>query len=138
MPISFPPRSGYEKVGGLVMFGRTLDKIRLQQAGLLPSEYNLGHGLDGRLCRFLKIDYQRLCDRVSAGGTDEDILQWCCENGRKPDEEEIFIFNAFMEKRGWRDDVTDWVLEQRQKMGCPDRPDIQTASDVHDFDEKRK
>ena len=36
------------------MLGRTLDKIRLHQTGLLPPDYNLGHGLDGRLCRFLK------------------------------------------------------------------------------------
>jgi len=43
-----------------------------------------------------------------------------------------------MEKRGWRDDVTGWVVEQKQKMGCPDRADIQTAFDIHDFDEKRK
>ena len=134
----FPPRSGYEKVGGLVMVGRTVDKIRLHQAGLLPADYNLGNGLDGRLCRFLKIDYKRLCHRVSEGGGDEDILQWCYQNGRKPDEEDIFVFNAFMEKRGWRDDVSHWVNEQKQKMGCPDRADIQTAFDVHDFDEHRK
>ena len=90
------------------------------------------------MCRFLKIDYQRLCNQVAAGATDEELLQRCFENGRKPDDEEIFIFNAFMEKRGWRDDVTDWVTEQKQKMGCPDRADMQTAFDVHDYDEKRK
>ena len=135
---AFPPRSGYEKVGGLVMIGRTIDKIRLHQAGLLPSDYNLGHGLDGRLLRFLKTDYQRLCDKVSDRSTDEQLLQWSFQNGRQPDDAEIFIFNAFMAKRGWRDDVTDWVAEQKQNMGCPDRADIQTAFDVHDFDEKRK
>ena len=48
MALNFPPRSGYETVGGIVMFGRTLDKIRLHKAGLLPKDYNLGHGLDGR------------------------------------------------------------------------------------------
>jgi len=94
---TFPPRSGYQKVGGLVMFGRTIDKIRLHQAGLLPSDYNLGHGLDGRLLRFLKIDYQHLCERVARGGTDDELLQWTFQNGRQPDEAEIFIFNAFME-----------------------------------------
>jgi len=135
---TFPPRSGYQKVGGLVMFGRTIDKIRLHQSGLLPSDYNLGHGLDGRLCRFLKIDYQSLCARVARGGTDDQLLQWTFQNGRQPDEAEIFIFNAFMEKRGWRDDVTEWVAEQKRNLGCPHRADIQTAFDVHDFDEKRK
>lgn len=134
----FPPRSGYEKVGGIVMFGRTLDKIRLHHSGALPSDYNLGTGLDGWLCRFLKMDYQELCNKVLSGGSDEDILEWCFQNGKRPDEDEIFIFNAFMEKRGWRDDASDWMKEQKEKFGCADRDDIQTAFDIHDFDEKRK
>jgi len=80
---TFPPRSGYVKVGELVMFARTLDKIRLRQANLLPSDYNLGHGLDGRLCRFLKIDYSSLCERVARGGTDEEILEWCYQKWKE-------------------------------------------------------
>jgi len=38
--------------------------------------------------------------------------------------EQISIFNAFMEKRGWRDDVSDWIVEQKQRsfakslVGC--------------------
>lgn len=35
-------RSSYEKVGGIVYFGRMLDKIRLHAAGQLPDGYNLG------------------------------------------------------------------------------------------------
>ncbi|HYG21429.1 MAG TPA: DUF5069 domain-containing protein [Verrucomicrobiae bacterium] len=134
----FPPRSGYEKVGGLVMFGRTLDKIKLHQAGELPQDYNLGHGLDGRVCRFLRVKYEDLCQRVKQGGSDDEILDWCFGKGGKRIEEEIFIFNAFMEKRGWRDDVSEWVAEQKRKLGCFCREDVQTAFDVHDVDERRK
>jgi hypothetical protein len=50
-------RSDRETVDGLVFFGRMLDKNRLHAQGLLPSDYNRGHGFDGRLCRFLGIDY---------------------------------------------------------------------------------
>jgi hypothetical protein len=35
-------RSLYEKVGGIVYFGRMLDKIRLHASGRLPEGYNLG------------------------------------------------------------------------------------------------
>ena len=120
------------------MFGRTLDKIRLYQSGDLPADYNLGHGLDCRLCRFLNIDYSDLCARAQHGGGDEEILEWCFQNGRKPEADEFLIFNAFMEKRGWRDDTSDWVKEQKEKMACLAREDIQTCFDVHDFDENRK
>ena len=35
-------RSSYDKVGGIVYFGRMLDKIRLNAADKLPKDYNLG------------------------------------------------------------------------------------------------
>ena len=54
-------RSPYDKVDGLVYFGRMIDKIRLHTAGKLPAEYvpNLGashnfQSFDGRCCRFFE------------------------------------------------------------------------------------
>ncbi len=43
-----------------------------------------------------------------------------------------------MTKRGWRDDVSDWVREQKESMGLSDRDDIQTCFDIHDADEGRQ
>jgi len=119
------------------MFGRTLDKIRLHHAELLPKDYNLGHGLDGRICRFLKIDYQFLIAETLKNKTDEEILNECFKNGRKPSEEEILIFNQFMTKRGWRDDASEWLVEQKVGNGFSRRDEIQTAFDFHDADEGR-
>lgn len=131
-------RSDREMVGGLVFFGRMLDKIRLHAEGKLPADYNCGHGLDGRLCRFLRVDYATLVAKVLEEKDDLKVLEWCYATGRRPNEEEIFVFNAFLTKRGWQDDVSDWVKEQKEKMGLPHRDDIQTAFDVHDADEGRK
>ena len=128
-------RSPYETVGGLVFFGRMLDKIRLHARNILPSDYNRGTGLDGRTCRFLNIDYEKLIIRVLQGGTDDAILDWCYEQGRRPSEEEIFVWNAFMSKRGWRDDVSAWLVEQKRSRGWEHRQDIQTAFDFHVADE---
>jgi len=138
MTLNFPPRSGYETVGSIVMFGRTLDKIRLHNAGMLPKDYNLGHGLDGRICRFLGVDYQFLVAETLKGKSDEEILNKCFQLGQKPSDEEIFVFNQFMMKRGWRDDISQWLLEQKQKHGFANRNEIQTAFDFHDADEGRK
>ena len=136
--IKFPPRSGYETVGGIVMFGRTLDKIRLHHAGLLPNDYNLGHGLDGRVCRFLGAEYQFLVTQALAGKSDDEILSECFKVGRTPSEEDVLMFNHFMVKRGWRDDASEWLVEQKQKSGFAEREEIQTAFDFHDADEGRK
>jgi hypothetical protein len=131
-------RSDRELVGGLVFFGRMLDKLRLHAEGRLPSDYNRGHGLDGRVCRFLRIDYEAVVQKALSEEDDLKVLEWCYANGRRPTDEEIFVFNAFLTKRGWRDDVSSWVKEQKENLGLSDREDIQTAFDIHDADEGRK
>ena len=134
----FGLRSDRDMVGELVFFGRMLDKIRLHAQGRLPSDYNRGHGFDGRLCRFLQIDYAALVTKTLTEEDDAKVLEWCYSTGRRPSEEELFVFNAFLSKRGWQDDVSEWVKEQKANMGLSDRDDIQTAFDIHDADEGRK
>jgi Domain of unknown function (DUF5069) len=99
------PRSPYDMVGGLVYLPRMFDKIRLHARGHLPEDYhnNLGRELDGYGLAFLHVKYADLCERVLTGGSDEQILEWCLANGRRPGEGESEIFNGFMQKAGWRD-----------------------------------
>ena len=77
-------RSPAEKVGGLVYFGRMLDKIRPHARGELPPEYleKLGDGFDGRCVRFLGLKYEDVVARVKEGGSDEEIWQWA-SHGRE-------------------------------------------------------
>src|SRR5438270_11812943 len=89
-------RHSAEQVGGIVFFGRILDKIRLHAQGKLPPDYKRGAGTDLRVCRFLGVAYPDLVERVLAGFGDDEILAWCCAHGRRPSEEEIFMFNAFV------------------------------------------
>lgn len=130
-------RSSSEKVGGIVHFGRMLDKIRLYGLGKLPEAYhkNLGAGFDGRCVRFLKIDYQALVKRVSEGDSDLEILEWCFQKGRKPSDEEIEIWNAFLSKRGWRDDASENLEKSKRESGLGNRLDIQTYFDLHQAEE---
>src|SRR5262245_38210734 len=76
-------RSGYDKVGRLIHFGRMLDKIRLHAAGKLPADFhsNLGNGFDKRCCSFLRVNHPQLVTRTLEGGTDEQILEWCYAQG---------------------------------------------------------
>ena len=128
-------RHSAEQVGGLVFFGRMLDKIRLHVAGRLPSDYKRGTGTDARVCRFLRIAYPKLVERVLIGGSDEELLAWCFAQGRQPDDEELFMFNAFLSKRGWRDNQTAELEQMKRERGFADRADIQTFFDFHKADE---
>src|SRR5213592_3295756 len=82
----FPVRSPTEKLGGLVYFGRMLDKIRLHSRAELPADYqpNLGKGFDAKCCAFLHLDYGEVVERVNAGASDDEMLEWAFTHGRRP------------------------------------------------------
>lgn len=132
-------RSPYQQIEGIVYLGRLLDKIRLHAAGRLPQDYvgNLGIGFDGRACSFLKIEYPALVERVKQGGSDEEILQWAFAQGRKPSGEEIEIWNDFMRKKGWNDELSDRLAMRLKEAGLEERKDIQTFFAYIDADEGR-
>jgi len=137
------PRSAYDRTGGIVYFARMLNKIRLHAAGKLPADYhaNLGVGFDGRCCRFLGVSYAALRERVLAGASDEEVLAWCFANGRQPGEEEVFIWNSFMMKRGWCDfdpGGTPELEHDKAASGFAHRNDIVTFFDFYEVDEGRK
>ena len=130
------PRVG---VGGLVYFGRMVDKVRLEQAGKLPEEYraNLGEGFDKACCDFLGVSYEKLRTRVREGGTDEEILEWCGKVGRARDQEERRIWGAYLAKRGWRDEMSDRLILRKKEAGWEARNEIETFFDYIDADEGR-
>lgn len=137
------PVSDHVKTKGLIYFARMLDKIRLKAKGELPPGYFTGPEpddtvFDARCTRFLGIKYDELRERTLKGGSDEEILEWCFEQGRGPSEEEIEIWNAFILKRGWRDPSSDDLTEAKKREGLGDRDDIRTWVDFHDADEGRK
>lgn len=132
-------RSPYVQTHGIYYFARMIDKIRLHAAGQLAADYhaNLGGGFDERCTSFLWIEYPALVERVKAGGSDEEILEWSFRQGRKPSEEEIEIWNEFMRKRGWNDEASERLTMRKRESGCGDRDDIQTFFDYIDLDEGR-
>jgi hypothetical protein len=128
-------RHSAEQVGGIVFFGRMLDKIRLHARGKLPPDYKHGTGTDTRVCGFLQVGYKDVVDQTLGGGTDEEVLEWCFGHGHRPDEEDILMFNAFLTKRGWRDSFTEALEQMKRDRGFENRTDIQTFFDFHKADE---
>ncbi len=132
-------RSPREEVQGLVYFGRMLDKLRLEQAGKLPKDYheNMGKGFDASCCEFLGVKYERLRERVREGGSDEQLLAWCEKQGKTRDAADRMIWNAYLSKRGWRDDLAERLVFRKKEAGWERRDEIQTFFDYLDADEGR-
>jgi len=138
------PVTDYKETRGLVYFARMLDKIRLNARGELPPDYFVGGVeedptlFDARCTRFLGVNYNDMAVRTLQGGSDEEILEWCFEHGRRPSEEEIKIWNAFLLKRGWRDEASEDLQAAKERSGWGNRDDIQTWVDLHDAEEGRE
>lgn len=135
-------RSPSEPIRGLVYFGRMVDKIRLAAAGRLPQGWQAARGVamktsfDARCCRFLNLDYAALEAEALKGRSDEELLEWAFTHGRRPSEEEIEVWNAFMTKRGWRDAGTQRLQERLAEIGLPPGT-VQTMFEFIDLDEGR-
>jgi hypothetical protein len=147
MALPFPTiipglRSPADKVGPLVYFGRMLDKMRLAAAGKLPEGWQpmrgmVKGGFDYRCCDFLRIDYAALeAETLRGGRSDEELLEWAMENGRRPSEGDIELFNGFLLKRGWRDEGTKRLHERLAELGLPPGT-VETMFEFIDLDEGR-
>lgn len=120
-------------------FPRMLDKIRLQTSGGLSEEYraNLGQGMDKRCLGFLRVEYAELRERTQAGGTDDEVLEWCFEKGRRLDEGDLLIWNSFVTKLGWNDQAANRLEELKESFGFAHRTDVLTIAQLLDLDEGR-
>ena len=74
---------------------------------------------------------------MKSGGSDEDILEWSFGHGRKPDDEEIHVWNEYMRKRGWNDEITETLARRKAESGMAERSEIQTMFNYIDADEGR-
>jgi gluconokinase len=84
------------------------------------------------------VEYKQIVNRVRLGHSDEQVLQWAYETGKRPTQEEIMIWNSFMTKRGWRDKASASLNRWKTELGFRDRNDIQTFFDLYDADEGRE
>jgi len=135
------PKSPNDTVGGMMWFPRMLDKIRLHARDELHSDYHPNFGrataMDGRCLNFLRVNFGDLKKRVAQGGTDEEILEWCYQNGRRPNEGDLELWNSFVSKFGWKDQASPFLEKRKAEFGFADRTDIETFRQLIDLDEGR-
>jgi hypothetical protein len=132
-------RSPYDKTCGLVYFGRMLDKIRSLARGELSPEYleNFEKDFEEKCATFLGVNYELVVNYVNEGLTDQAVLQSCFGMGRRPSEGEIHMWNEFMRKRGWNDELSGTLEGQKKKHAMLSRSEIQTGFHFIEADEGR-
>ena len=116
-----------------------LDKIRGLARGELPPDYveDFERDFDQKCAMFLGVSYELLVSYANAGLTDEAILQSCLGMGHRRYESEIHMWNEFMRKRGWNDELTGMLQDQKKKRAMLSRSEIQTVFQFIEADSGR-
>ena len=138
------PRSPKALLGGIAHLGRFIDKIRLRNAGRIQDYNYMTVGFDKSLIDFLQIDPKMFEQRVLAGGSDEDLLEWVGAHGRKHSDQEITQWSHSMLTSGPKDDAAHQRFQGRLKDIAAKRgvapgvlPAVSTWADVIELDEER-
>ena len=74
---------------------------------------------------------------MKEGGTDEEILDWCFAQRAEACGWEIHVWNEFMRKRGWNDELSETLTRRKKEAGMAGRSEIRTMFNFIDADEGR-
>jgi hypothetical protein len=106
-----------------------LDKIRTLARGEFSRDCveDFEKDFDQKCSMFLGVNYDLLVDYVNQGLTDQAILQSCFGMGNRRTEGEIHMWNEFMRKRGWNDELSGALEDQKKKYAMLSRSEIETG-----------
>ncbi len=98
-----PPRSPNERLGGLLMLARTIDKLRATLPGGNLGSYQIP-GFSARLMSELGIEESALRDQIARASGDDEVVAWVREHSDPSRYDEI---NAVLRRRRIADRIDD-------------------------------
>jgi len=131
------PRSVRDKVLGVVMLGRAIDK-GIATANGANGEYNYNCPMDKGVLGFLGVDDDALLDVIKRANSEDEIVAYLKPFVDKKSAQEIEQFNEQFLKSAPQPGTEghEYFLELRN-AAAPDRTDVTTWPDLLDLDEKR-
>ncbi|HMD03185.1 MAG TPA: DUF5069 domain-containing protein [Candidatus Baltobacteraceae bacterium] len=132
-----PPRSAKDKIAGLTMAARTVDKAKAHAAGT-TGEYNYDCPMDNKIFEFLGVDGQTFEDAVK-NASDSQIEAYIKGLLAGKAAGDIAAFNERLLNLAPApgSDGEKYFLDLRNQV-APDRTDVTTWPDLLDLDEKRQ
>jgi Domain of unknown function (DUF5069) len=130
------PRSPRERLEGVAMLPRTIDKARARKAGTL-GEYIFDCPMDRRLFESMRTDGEEFLGVVTAADDDAAVASWFVRNGHMPRGADLESLNAEIEHWGPKSDESRARFEKQRDVIAPGRSDITTWTDLIDAEEGR-
>ncbi len=124
---------------GWVYLPRFVDKIRLNLAGKLHSDYteNFTKGFDGQWLKAAGVTAEQIIEVVKNSVADGQVCDWVRLNVKKTDAEKS-AFRDFILNRGTEGgEITARLNLRKEQSGISHRDEIKTFVDYIDADEKR-
>lgn len=134
------PRSPRETMAGWHYLPRYVDKIRLQLAGKLHSDYtdNLGKGFDGFWLKAAGLPHEQFVAVVKNSLTDGEVCDWVHQNVKKSAAEKAAHWQDVLSRPLANDAAAVARFKMRkEEAGIAHRDDITCFVDSIDADEKR-
>src|SRR5580704_14946755 len=133
-----PPRSPNERLGGMAMLPRTIDKARAALVGTI-GEYVYGEksGFDTTLLEFLGVSAAAFLDAVRNAPDDAAVLAWVQTHGHRHSPAEIAAFTANFLNDGDDDDDRARFAERKAKLAPDIRSKVRGWADLLDAAEGR-
>jgi hypothetical protein len=90
------PRSPFVKLGGLLMFARTIDKLRAELPGGKMGDFHFSV-MSEWICEQLRLAHDDLLEVVRTAETDDDVVAWLHANSDRS--LYTMINNALLERK---------------------------------------
>lgn len=130
------PRGPRERLAGIAMLARTIDKARAQLAGT-PGEYIFDCPMDKQLFATLGVTADEFLDMVSRSPDDVAVIAWLRGRNALLEGSAVDAHNVAIE--GWAPKSPEGLKRfnaERERI-APDRDDIRTWTDLIDLEEGR-
>lgn len=134
------PRSPRETMCGWMHLPRFVDKVRLNLAGRLHTDYqtNFGKGFDAMWLEAAGVKFDEFVKVVKDSITDGEVADWVLHNVKKTEAEKRAHAERMLNSPAAEDVAAQARLRLRKEQaGIAPRDDVQTFIDVIDADEDR-
>ena len=130
------PRGPRERLAGVSMLARTIDKARAQLAGTL-GEYIYDCPMDRQLFATLGIAGDEFLEVVSRSPDDIAVVAWLRGRSAIPQGEELDAHNGAIENWSPKSPEGKARFDRQREALAPGRTDITTWTDLLDIEEGR-
>ncbi|HYK54322.1 MAG TPA: DUF5069 domain-containing protein [Candidatus Eremiobacteraceae bacterium] len=130
------PRGPRERIAGVSMLARTIDKARAQLAGTV-GEYIYDCPMDRQLFATLGITGDEFLEVVSRSPDDIAVVAWLRGRDSMPEGAKLDAHNAAIENWAPKSEEGRARFERQREALAPGRSDITTWTDLLDIEEGR-